>query len=186
MNKIPLLALSIFLFICCNSPKNQEELNHIDSLISVVDSLHNELIVLNIDTINFQIDETSESLKVLRGYAPKTNRADYLKTLDYCGDVNKQLGKFMSKYQHFQKELSLSGEQLKSLRYDAENNLLKDSVLIKYLADEQKILTTLDLNLRANKHKLIEKQEFYKDVREEIMSLTDSIRSLDKNKIEIK
>lgn len=179
-----MLTISFLVFIGCNDAKYQQELNDIDSLITVVDSLHQKLIGLNIDTINILIDETEGSLSVLRAYTPDKNKQEYLTKISYCGSVNKQLGRFIGSYSHYQKELTMSGEQLKSLRFDVENNLLKDTMVQKYLNDEQRILSSLGLKFENSINNMNEKKQFYMEIRESILTYTDSIKTIQQDNIE--
>jgi RNA binding exosome subunit len=178
MTKVFYLLLASLIAFSCSRPLYTSQVREIDSLLIQVDSLAQYLSHFNIDSMQVVLEETREVNNQFRNFIPETNKNEFLQDVGHYGNIHRALNKFLTARNHFQKELSFTEEQLKSLRHDLEYELLADSLAEKYLREEKDILSRLAYNLKALGWQASEKMELYKQVYPRVTQYADSIQEL--------
>ena len=81
----------------------------------------------------------------------------------------------MMRYEKYQKELINSSEHLRSLRHDISNNLLPDSLVLKYMSDEKRILFSLTQKAEQSVQILKDKKVYFYEIKDQAEAIRDSL-----------
>lgn len=175
-----IVILLLVATISCTDKKNDAKIQKIDSLITIVDSLNNALLRVNIDSINQIFNNTSDAISIFRKTNSNCCRAKILQNMEYASTINKSCGKYIGKYTSFQKELSYSSHQLQNLRKDTENKQLNDSIFYEYYSVEKSIIQKIHTDFTISKDWVYKQMELYEIAKEDINSIKDTLLSLQK------
>jgi len=173
-----LIVLLVVSTASCTNKKTEAKIQKIDSLIAISDSLNNELLKVNIDSINQIFNSTSEAISVFRKINSNCCLTKMLQNMEYASSINKGCGKFIGKYKSFQKELSYSNQQLKDLKKDTQNEQLNDSIFNEYFTIEKSILEKLHTDFSQSKEWVYKQMELYEIAKKDMNTIKDTLLTI--------
>lgn len=168
--------------LACRSSQERIYLSEINDNLNQIDSIQDILKALRVDSIQIVKDDCQEVLNILSNSDFQNNKSRILQQIDYAGDIYKSCKKFLPKYQHFQKEFSISGQQLESLKHDIEHGLIADSLATQYIENESYIISSLYEKFKLELKIISDSKKLYSLEKDKMHHLCDSIQSLSADK----
>jgi len=169
---------SVFLLFLqsCSSESKTEDINRIDSLVTVLDSL--QIMLNTIDTAEIQIAYKiyAKNIEKIRTAFDEKNDKDIWQVLTRYGLSRKPLRDYMKHYNNYMSDIQLSYKQLNALKKDIKANVLKDEEIKKYTSDEAEIVRFLHISVSH----LVENTKRYYDVYLELNPQVETLLSEDK------
>jgi len=141
------LSFLIVLFITCNNPDRSSEIAKIDSLYTVLDTIAvnlKEVDTAGIKTRNTEYWDNINEIK--KNYNGTPGDTAWTIVTQY-GGIKKTFKKFLFNYHFWEKEIAFSKEQLDSLKYDVENNLITKEDFKKYFKGEEEAVNSLNQDI---------------------------------------
>lgn len=155
----------------CRPSIPDEKLSQIDSLEKVLDSA--KIRIETIDTITaFDMAENFET-KLLFFQAEMKDTLPRVEAnfVDKWYRMRKPMRKFSANYLLFKNELEINIQQMKDLRYDAENGLLEEKHFDEYIALEKDNVS----NISSAVHDMVDNYEWVKPQYEKKLPRVDSL-----------
>ncbi len=177
MKKLPvLLSFILVIFLSCQS-NYPNEINHVNQLLNYGDSLRIEMVNLPMHDLDDIFEETKAGIELMNKYMPDGNEKDkYMLYLNYYGEIFKTLSRTLPSYQSIQKAISESHAQLESLRHDLKHNLIPDSLVHKYITEEEMVLKQLNGQIIILKERIEMKKDLYLEVNDDIKIFLNEIK----------
>lgn len=175
MRKIFSVLILCFIFVSCQDENIRIKSAKIDSLLFIVDSLNQQILAVDIDSVNTILSESGELIYKLSKNDALSAEKETVAHISLLVRINRFCGKFTDKYSNFQKELAMSEHQLMTLQQDLEQKSLNDSLYQKYFGEEEAILSKLNLAI-VNSIELLQKDiSLYQDVYDKLAVPIDSL-----------
>mgnify|MGYP001571848723 FL=1 len=143
---------ALCLLSACKSYKHQKELQTIDSLNIVIDSIERNLSQADTGRVKKIFAEYTQNLESIKENFDDQKDDSTWPALTAYGIINKPLKNFLKNFNGFCEEISYSRKQLDSLRTDIENGNIPEENISSYSKTEadavNDLKTTVDLALR--------------------------------------
>ncbi|MFH2143854.1 MAG: hypothetical protein ABIJ97_15625 [Bacteroidota bacterium] len=137
-----------FLFVSCGNNEKKQNIQKIDSLITLATDLINQIDNIQMDSVNAYYSDIIEHNVVfknkLNGLPESLEMRNNL--INY-GTIEKGFKKIPNKLKEFKNELQLSEKQLNDLLSDIQNNLLSTEEFHAYFSDEKSILLKMQYEI---------------------------------------
>jgi len=154
--------ISFGLFSCSNSSKIKIQVSRVDSLYFIATVLENQAASVNIDTINsykLYIDKTTKFILSNSKLIPEDKLLS--KNIIKLGNAGRVFKKFNKNYTDLLNDIKFSKTQLKNLKEDLNNGLVKESDFVKYYEDEKKAIEDVKKEVIKLKAKLVYSIQIY-------------------------
>ena len=139
---------SIALFqMSCSSNRFSHEINSIDSLISVLDSAHYKLNLLDTAVIQSSYDIYVKNIEQIREAFEEKKDDEVWKVLTRYGLLRKPLRDFQKYYKKFSQEIDFSRMQLLNLKSDIKDNILDEAKIKMYMKEEAEFVKYIMLSV---------------------------------------
>lgn len=168
--------------LACRTSQERIYLSEINDNLNQIDRIQDILKAFRVDSVQIVQDDCQKVGDILSNSDIRSNKTRILQQIDYAGDIYKSCKKFLPKYQHFQKEFSISGQQLESLKHDIEHGLIADSLASQYLDNESYIISSLYEKLKVELKIISDSKKLYSLEKDKMHHLCDSIQSLSADK----
>jgi len=154
--------ISLGLLSCSNSSKIKIQVSRVDSLYFVAKILENQAASVNIDTITsykLYIDKTT---KFILSNSKLISEDKLLsRNIIKLGNAGRVFKKFNQNYSDLLNDIKFSKTQLKNLKEDLNNGLVKESDFVKYYEDEKKAIEDVKKEVIKLKAKLVYNIQIY-------------------------
>lgn len=154
----------IFLAVitACNpASKYKKEIAEIDSSLAVVDSIEQKYNGIEFDSLRMMVDHVLMNEDSIKEYYHPDTLSLYIGIrMNDSKGIRKSLRSIDSKKQNFAEEIATLRLQLKNLKTDIENGVLKEEKIKEYLAKEKEDLNILNLSFN-DFYTIQEKQKRY-------------------------
>lgn len=150
MRKLIAAGFAIFLFACNNeSSPYQEEIKHIDFLLSQNDSLQKVFASVDSAEVQSEFPRVDSIHKIMTGSsAPQDDKAYWTETIAALEYVHHPYMKYIGDVSKMRKNLQYSKKQLLTLRNSLADNKLDSAKASEYLATETMALQDVALLVR--------------------------------------
>ena len=136
-----IITISIFSLIlmisACGPHIPEEKLSKIDELEKMLDSADQRISAIDSAEVFGIIEAYQERLEFYQNTLKDTLPRDEATFVDSWFRMRKLFAKFSSSYTPIMSELTISQQQLKDLRFDAENGLLEEKHFDEYIELER-------------------------------------------------
>ena len=180
MKKLIFLSLSLpFFFISCNNNKHPKEIKKIDSLITVIDSIEQNLI--NADTAKIRsvyniylnnIDQIKEN------FNDKKEDSTWSVITTYW-IIRKPLKEFFKKCPHFFNEINFSKKQLDSLKTDINNNNIPENKISEYTKTEADAVNNLMQEVSVSINLVNDRIHLFDSLNPKVIKVIEKLKKAD-------
>ncbi|MCF8294640.1 MAG: hypothetical protein K9I34_01150 [Bacteroidales bacterium] len=176
MKSISFLMISILVLGFSCSSSHKEEISRIDQLLLKQDSLLTQLKSLDFETLELNLNESSETFAKLKKIEPNLQDATaYLRNLTAMGDVQKAFKRGIPACKTLIHQFEESQVQLTNLRHDLKHDLIADSLIESYIQSETEIMKQLSFNAEKTLENLKFQEGLYHSVSNQVDSIINSL-----------
>ncbi len=173
---LPKLLTILLLLNACSSDF-PEEMKKVEKLLHSNDSLRKTMLSIPLNQMDSILGVTKEGLILLSEHQPSNDeKEDYLLYMNWYSDVNKTFNRSLPRYQSIQKALSESHAQLEALHHDLKHNLIADTLVQRYITEEEMILSQLKNQIQTCQERFEMKQSLFFEINQKVESYLQSIR----------
>lgn len=178
MRNLIFLSLLLGLF-SCNTHPFDEEIEQVDSLSVVLDSLNEKFITIDLEKTREIAKQSSDLQKYLsKNYPDTADREFWVNKMTPLYDVQRNLGKFLNGETEVKNELDYTIEQLKTLKNSLKDNKLTKEEAQKYLDQEAKAVAQISYFLNKYYPRINRSLRTWKDIHIEMQRIADSVKAL--------
>jgi hypothetical protein len=175
MKRVFKIAILGFVLVSCQSESIRINSARIDSLLVIVDSLNQQMLSIDIDSVNTILSGCGELIEKMSMRDKVGAEKVEMDDISSLAGIKKSISRFVDKYPGFQKELAITEHQLITLQQDLVQKNLNDSLFQKYLGEEDAILSKLSKDIDNNIDWLQQKLFLYQKVYDKLKFRNDSI-----------
>jgi len=182
MKKIFFVFIILIVIVsACINKETENKITKVDSLITETKNLQEKFFAINIDTVNYVFDILNENMEFLKQEnLTIPNDSELKNKFANYGTIFKFLKKYLKRYNGLQKEISFSENHLIGLKHDIKNDLLNDSLFLKYYNDEKKILETLTFEVEQNLNKIEPQIDLFFKINTSVEQFIENSKKLEK------
>ncbi len=164
--------------VSCNSGKFSEEIETVDSLITVVEGYQVSLDSANADTVNAKLVVVSDRMDYLAdNYKDSTDRKFWITNMNYLRQVRKAYSSYGDQKEPLSREIDQSLRQLNTLRNSLEDEKLSEEEAQMYVEDEAEVVARIGFNTQRMNNSLRWGDEVWDTLRPYFDSITMYQRS---------
>ncbi len=176
MDKIKsILAAAGFILLtasCQSNGKFAEEIQTVDSLISIVEDFQLRLNAIDSDTVSEKLSVVSDRVGFLmKNYQDSTDRKFWISDMNYLGSVEKAYSRFEENNQTIGRQLEESMKQLTTLKNSLVDEKLTPEEAREYVDDEAHVV----MQIKFSAQKMIGRVEEADVVWDSLQPYFDSI-----------
>ncbi|MCF8374022.1 MAG: hypothetical protein K9H64_20540 [Bacteroidales bacterium] len=175
MKRIFYIVFLCIVLVSCQTESTRIKSVRIDSLLVIVDSLNQQILKIDIDSVNAIFSGSGELIEKFSALEKLNNEKEEVPKIASLVAVNRNCGRFVDMYSDFQNELTISEHQLITLQQDLEQKNLSDSLFQKYFEEEDTILSKLSKDIDHSINTLQYNISLYQKVCDELRGIMDSI-----------
>lgn len=178
------LIFGVFIALCsltsCQQNPHAERIEKADSLKTAVKEL--DAIFSNIDYDHHMSNRSDmmQDMERVEGHFKSTQDTmprDLAFELSDYRLIWKGYKRMEGEYKNLKKELDYTGQQVKTLHTDLENNSLSENMAQRFLNEEVEAVEKLDNGVRSFAEKMKRTEKKYKDKKPVIVQLADSLEN---------
>jgi len=139
----------LIILTACTGSHDSEELQKIDSLSMVLDETELMFAEIEIDSLSKFYSVFQSNSDDIKTFYNKEDEEEW-QTICRYSDLKKPFRNVVEYYDNIITELEYTRQQLDSLKFDLENNLLSEEQQSKYIADEEKAVGYLHQTVYKN------------------------------------
>lgn len=167
-----IVLLVVITFSCSTNGKFADEINTVDSLITVVEDYQASLNSNNLDTLNAKLEVVNDRMDYLsQNYPDSTDRDFWITKMNYLRQVQKAYQRHGENRPSLSRQIEESLRQLKTLRNSLEDEKLTEEEAEKYVQDEMEVVS----ELRFNTQKITRSVESGNEIWDSLRPYFDSV-----------
>lgn len=175
MKRVLSLVFMCIVLVSCQNESIRKKSVRIDSLLVIVDSLNQQILAIDIDSVNTIFSGSGDLIEKISVLDKSGKEKVGNNELSSLVSVNRNCGRFIDMYSDFQNELTISEHQLITLQQDLEQKSLSDSLFHRYFGEEDTILSKLSSDIDHSINSLQYNISLYQKVCGELRAIIDSI-----------
>ncbi|OFX49336.1 MAG: hypothetical protein A2046_05630 [Bacteroidetes bacterium GWA2_30_7] len=156
------LLSALFVAVSCTSNYNSSNVKEIDSLIVIADSIMLQITYFNLDTLKTEFENIKIQEKKFQANLDSIVVDTIVKkNLMVLGRAHKSYKSFIKNYNQFLSECNYSLTQLKDLKNDTKENILKKEEFSAYFEQEKEAIFNLSKKVNFHSKDIITSKRLY-------------------------